>query len=190
MKTTVTPLIVVSAPSGAGKSSFCQKALGDFKDLTYSISYTTRPPREGEVEGNPYHFVERKRFLELKDEGFFIETAEVFGNFYGTPKNEVERAKRLGKFLIMDIDVQGADSFRKVFPEATYIFILPPSIDELRRRLMFRDKGKTHNLEVRLKKATDEINQAERFNHQILNDEFDKAYAQFKKIIEDLIKTK
>ncbi|HEX4924529.1 MAG TPA: guanylate kinase [Bdellovibrionales bacterium] len=185
-----TPLIVVSAPSGAGKSSFCKKALEDFKELTYSISYTTRPPREGEVEGNPYHFVDRKKFLELKDQGFFIETAEVFNNLYGTPKNEVERAKKLGKFLIMDIDVQGADSFRRYFPDATYIFILPPSVDELRRRLMLRDKGKTQNLEIRLKKATDEMNQAPRFNHQVLNDDFNSAYAQFKKIIEELIKSR
>jgi guanylate kinase len=184
-----TPLIVVSAPSGAGKSSFCKKALQDFKQLTYSISFTTRPLRDGEVEGDPYHFVDRKKFLELKDQGFFVETAEVFGNLYGTPKNEVERAKRISKFLIMDIDIQGADSFRALFPDATYIFILPPSIDELRRRLMFRDKGKTHNLEVRLKKATEEISQAPRFDHQIMNDDFGKAYAQFKKIIEDLVKS-
>ncbi|MEQ1878835.1 MAG: guanylate kinase [Bdellovibrionia bacterium] len=186
----ITPLIVVSAPSGAGKSSFCKKAIQDFKELTYSISYTTRPPREGEVEGDPYHFVDRKKFLELKDQGFFIETAEVFATLYGTPKNEVERAKKMGKFLIMDIDVQGADSFRAVYPEAMYIFILPPSVDELRRRLMARDKGKTHNLEIRLKKATDEMGQSHKFNHQIMNDDFNHAYAEFKKIIEALIKSR
>jgi guanylate kinase len=185
-----TPLIVVSAPSGAGKSSFCKRALQDFKQLTYSISYTTRPPREGEVEGDPYHFVDRKKFIDLRGSGFFIETAEVFGNLYGTPKNEVDRAKKLGKFLIMDIDVQGADSFRKLYPDATYIFIFPPSVDELRRRLMLRDKGKTHNLEVRLNKATAEMNEADRFNFKILNDDFDKAYAEFKKIVEDLIKSR
>jgi guanylate kinase len=185
-----TPLIVVTAPSGAGKSSFCKKALKDFKQLTYSISYTTRPMRDGEVEGDPYHFVSRSKFLELKNADYFIETAEVFGNWYGTPKNEVERARKLGKVLIMDIDIQGADSFRKFFSDAAYIFILPPSVDELRRRLMFRDKGKTHNLEVRLQKATEEMNEAPKFDFQVMNDDFDKAYAQFKKIIEDLVKTR
>lgn len=185
----MTPLIVVSAPSGAGKSSFCEKAVTDFPNhIVDSISCTTRAPREGEKDGQPYYFMSREKFLEFREKNYFIEWAEVYGNFYGTPKSQVDDARKNKKFLIMDVDVQGAKSFRKLYPDATFIFILPPSIDELRRRLEKRDKGKTGNLEVRLEAANREIAMAKDFDHQIVNDDFEKSYAQFKKIIEDLIK--
>lgn len=182
-----TPLIVVSAPSGAGKSSFCRKAVEDFGQLVELISCTTRNMRPGEQEGDPYFFMDRERFTQLRDKGHFIEWAEVYGHFYGTPKNQVDHAKAQGKIAITDVDVQGANSFRKIYPEATFIFILPPSIDELRRRLEKRDKGKTTNLQMRLEAATKEIALAHEFQYQIVNDDFDKAYSQFKKIIEELL---
>ncbi len=185
----MTPILVVSAPSGAGKSSFCERVVEDFpQQVVDSVSYTTRAPRQGEKEGSPYHFVTKEKFQELQTKNFFIEWAEVYGNFYGTPKDQVERARKNKQFLIMDIDVQGARTFRKLYPDATYIFILPPSIDELRRRLTKRDKGKTGNLEVRLQAAAREIASASEFDYQIVNDDFEKSYAQFKKIIEGLIK--
>jgi guanylate kinase len=183
-----TPLIIVSAPSGGGKSSLCNRALEEFSQLMDSVSYTTRAPRPGEVEGNPYHFVTKEKFEELRDHGFFIETAVVHNHLYGTPKDQVEKAKALGKVLIMDIDVQGAASFRKIYPDAVYIFILPPSIDELRRRLVKRDSGKTSNLEVRLEAAKKELAMAPLFQYQIVNDDFEHSYAQFKKIIDDYLK--
>jgi len=185
----MTPLIVVSAPSGAGKSSFCERIVEDFPGVVVdSVSYTTRAPREGESEGKPYHFVSKEKFLQLKAQDFFIECAEVYGNFYGTPRDQVDRARRERKLLVMDVDVQGAKTFRKLYPDATFIFVLPPSINELRRRLLKRDKGKTSNLEVRLKAASQEIALAKDFDFQIVNDDFEKSYTQFKKIIEDLIK--
>jgi guanylate kinase len=184
-----TPLIIVSAPSGAGKSSFCKRAIEDFaSELMYSVSYTTRAPRGGESEGEPYHFVTREAFIELKNKNFFVETAEVYGNLYGTPRNQVDEARKQKKILIMDVDVQGAESFRAEYPEATFIFILPPSIDELRRRLLLRDKGKTPNMDVRLKKAAEEMAQSSHFQHRIINDDFEVSYSQFKKIIEELVK--
>jgi guanylate kinase len=185
----MSPLVVVSAPSGAGKSSFCERAVADFHGrVVDSVSYTTRAPREGERDGSPYYFVSQEKFLQLKSKNFFIETAEVWGNFYGTPRDQVDKARAEKKILVMDIDVQGADSFRRLYPDATYVFILPPSIDELRRRLEKRDRGKTSNLEARLKGAAAEMARAKDFQHQIINDDFDVAYGRFKKIIEDLLK--
>jgi guanylate kinase len=186
-KTVKTPLIVVSAPSGAGKSSFCRKAVQDFSELTELISCTTRSQRPGETEGDPYFFLDKESFLKLRDKGHFIEWAEVYGNYYGTPKNQVDRARNLNLIAITDVDVQGASSFRKIYPDATYIFILPPSIDELRRRLEKRDQGKTTNLSLRIDAASKEIALASEFQFQIINDDFNRAYAEFKKIIEDLL---
>jgi len=183
-----TPLVIVSAPSGAGKSSFCRRAVEEFSILSEAVSYTTRAMRPGEQEGDPYHHVTKEEFLRLRSEDYFIEWAEVYGNFYGTPKVQVEQAKNDGKVLITDVDVQGAFSFKKLYPQGTYIFILPPSVDELRRRLEKRDQGKTGNLEQRLQAAHKEIQLAVEFDFQIVNDDFDKAFAQFKKIIEDVIK--
>jgi guanylate kinase len=185
-----TPLIVVSAPSGAGKSSFCRRAVEDFDQLVELITCTTRPMRPGEKEGDPYFFLDRERFLQLRDKNHFIEWAEVYGNLYGTPKNQVDRARAQGQWAITDVDIQGAQSFRAIYPDCTTIFILPPSIDELRRRLEKRDKGKTTNLNMRLEAAAKEIALAPQFQHQIVNDDFDKAYAQFKKIIEELLNSR
>lgn len=185
----MTPLVVVAAPSGAGKSTFCDRIVKDFPGRVVDlITYTTRAMREGETDGAQYFFVSKQKFEELKAKNFFIETAQVWENFYGTPRDQVDKARVERKLVVMDIDVQGVDSFRKIYPDATYVFILPPSIDELRRRLEKRDKGKTMNLDLRLKGAAKEIARAHEFQFQIVNDEFEKAYGQFKKIIEDLLK--
>jgi guanylate kinase len=180
------PLIIVSAPSGAGKSTLVEKALQDFDFLVDSVSYTTRAIRAGESEGHPYHFVTKEKFVELKDKGFFVETAEVHGHYYGTPRHQIDDAHKVGKTMIMDVDVQGAESLKRLYPDALTVFILPPSIDELRRRLEKRDKGKTNNLEVRIQNAAHEMSKANQFQHQIVNDNIDRSYAQLKKIIEEI----
>jgi guanylate kinase len=182
-----TKLFIVSAPSGAGKSSLCERALKDFSNLEDIITYTTRPMRPNESQGNPYHFVSKEKFQELKKEGFFVEDAVVHTNFYGTPGDVFDKAWNQGKYLIIDTDVQGAATFRKKFPQAVFIFIRPPNIDELRKRLQKRDGVHSKDLELRLKNATYEMEQAPLFEFQIINDNFDKAYAEFKKIIEGII---
>ncbi len=181
-----TPLIIVSAPSGAGKSTLCDRALREIPLLVDSTSYTTRSARVGEREGAPYFFVSKEEFLAKLKTGFFIESAEVHGNLYGTPKHQLEDAWKQGKHLIMDVDVQGAASLKALYPTSTSIFILPPSIEALRHRIISRDQGKTPNLDTRLRNAERELVHAPEFDHRVVNDDFEVAYAQFKKIIEDL----
>ncbi len=183
-----TPLIIVSAPSGAGKSSLCDRALSEFSELVDSVSFTTRKPREGEVEGKPYHFVDEEKFLKLKEEGFFVEWAKVHEFHYGTPSHQLEDAWRAGKHLIMDIDVKGAGSLKALYPDSHSIFIKPPSLEELRERLLVRDHGKTQNLEIRLQNAEKELSVANQFDYEVINDDFDRAYSEFRKIIEKIIK--
>lgn len=184
-----TKMLIVAAPSGGGKSSLCNRLLAEIPQLVDTITYTTRPMREGEREGFPYHFVTPQRFLELRDQGFFVEWAEVHGRLYGTPMHQLEDAWKLDRWIIMDVDVQGAATFKRLYPSAVSIFILPPSLDELRRRLIARDKGKTYDIELRLKNAEREIAEAHKFDHQIVNQEFDKAYAELKKIVADAMKS-
>lgn len=183
-----TKLFIVSAPSGAGKSSLCERALKEFPNLEDIITYTTRSMRVGESQGAPYNFVTKEEFLKLKADNFFIETATVHNNFYGTPGNVFEDAWARGKYLIMDLDIQGAAHFRTLFPQAAYIFIHPPSFDELRKRLEKRDGSNSKDLALRLENARKEMEQAHLFEFQLVNDNFDRAYGEFKKIIEDVMK--
>ena len=182
----MTSLIIVSAPSGAGKSSFCNKALKEFPTLVHSISYTTRTPRFGESNGDHYFFITEKEFLNLIEKGFFAEWAKVHSHYYGTSKEQLSKAWKNGLTVIMDIDVQGASQLKKQYPLAHTIFILPPSIDELKKRLQKRD-DKTDSLELRLKNAEEEMKLADQYKHQIINDNFDHSYASFRKIIESIV---
>jgi len=181
------PLVILIGPSGVGKSSFLDRALKDFAQLRDAITYTTRAMRKGESEGQPYHFVSRSRFEELIKEGFFIEFAEVHGNLYGTPVHQLDDAWAQGQVVVMDVDVQGAKTFQTKYPEALTIFILPPSIDALRDRIVKREGKVPKDLELRLKNAEIEMAEANRFSYRIVNDDFSKAYAQIKKLIEDFI---
>lgn len=177
-------LIIVSAPSGAGKSTLCDRALKEFSEiLVDTITYTTRPMRQNESEGNPYHFVTEPKFIELREQGFFVEWAFVHEKLYGTPKHQLEDAWKQNKWIIMDVDVQGAATFKKLYPDGVSIFILPPSIDELRKRIIGRDKGKTPDLEVRLSNADKEMKESVKFDYQIVNDKFDDSYSEFKRIL-------
>ncbi|MBN8540308.1 MAG: guanylate kinase [Deltaproteobacteria bacterium] len=180
-------MIIVAAPSGAGKSSFVERATKELSVLVDTVTYTTRAMREGESEGKPYYFVGRAKFQELVASGFFVEWAEVHTNLYGTPLYQLEEAWAENKVVIMDVDVQGAETFKMKYPDASTIFILPPSIDELRRRVEKRDKGRTQNLEVRMANASREIAKAGEFDHQVVNDDFERSFGEFKKLVESLI---
>src|ERR1700733_9508521 len=129
-------MIIIAAPSGAGKSSFVEKITSEIPRLRDTVTYTTRKMRAGESEGIPYHFVSIEKFEELREKGFFVEFANVHENWYGTPMHQLTDAWNHDEVVIMDVDVQGADTFKRKFPDATTIFILPPSIDELRRRVI------------------------------------------------------
>lgn len=182
-----TRMIIVAAPSGAGKSSFVERACRELSRLEDTVTYTTRSMRKGESQGHPYHFVSREEFEAKIKENFFVEWAQVHTNLYGTPYDQLENAWVKGKCIIMDVDVQGADTFKAKYPDAVSVFILPPSIDELRRRIEKRDGGIPADIEIRMANAEKEIQQASRFDYQIVNDQFDVSYAQFKKIVEELL---
>ncbi|MEK6553803.1 MAG: guanylate kinase [Bdellovibrionota bacterium] len=178
-----TPMIIVVGPSGVGKSSFVDKITKELSILFDTVTYTTRAMRKGESEGIPYHFVTEERFRELLKQSFFIEHAEVHGRLYGTPKHQIDDAIASGRVVIMDVDVQGAQTFKEKYPNAFAIFIHPPSIDELRRRVVKRDGKALPDLETRMANAQKEIKVAHQFDAELTNDDFERSYATFKKII-------
>lgn len=182
-----TRMIIVAAPSGAGKSSFVEKICGEDSRLVDTITYTTRKMRAGESQGKPYFFVDQDEFQENIKKDFFVEWAQVHTNLYGTPHYQIHDAWNQGKCIIMDVDVQGADTFKLKYPDAKSIFILPPSIEELRRRIIKRDGGAPKDLEVRMMNAERELSFAARFDYQIVNDIFSESYAKFKKVVEELL---
>lgn len=176
-------LFVVSAPSGAGKSTLCRRLLDDLEGIDFSVSYTTRPPRPGEVEGRDYFFVDRNTFMDMVRKGEFLEYAEVYGNLYGTSKSFVQERLREGKDLLLDIDVQGARQVLEKMPEAVGIFIFPPSLDELERRLLARGTDSKEVIEKRLEAAKWELDQAGMYHYWVLNDDLEEAYEVFKGIV-------
>jgi guanylate kinase len=180
-------MIIVAAPSGAGKSSFLDKICKEDTRLFDTITCTTRKMRQGESQGRPYYFLERSDFEKKVEQGYFIEYAVVHNNLYGTPISQIEEAWQAGKTVIMDVDVQGADTFKAKFPESVTIFIIPPSIEELRRRVTKRDGQIPQDLEVRMRNAELEMKRAKEFDFQIVNDDFEKSYLEFKKIVENLL---
>lgn len=175
-------LLIISAPSGTGKSTLINMLIKDYPDIGFSISYTTRKPRQGEVHGQNYYFVTRDEFLNLREENFFAEWAEVHGNFYGTPAKEVTRAIDRGKSLIFDIDVQGAAQIRKNLQKGVLIFIFPPSLKTLEQRLSRRATDSSDIIARRLKNAQDEILQSTMFDYWIINDDLHRAYEDLKSI--------
>jgi len=170
-------LFIVSAPSGAGKSSLVKAALADDKQLTLSISTTTRSPRAGELDGREYHFVDRKTFEAMLGRGDFLESAEVHGNRYGTSQKWIEEARARGRDIMLEIDWQGARQVRKAFPDAVSIFILPPppALLELERRLRGRGQDSEEAIQRRLRDASEEIEHVAEFDYVIINKEFEEA---------------
>lgn len=182
-----TKMIIVAAPSGAGKSSFVEKLAAEDGRLHDIITYTTRPMRNNESQGKPYFFVSKEDFEKKIKEDFFVEWAQVHTNLYGTSHEQIQLAWARDKVVIMDIDIQGVATFKSKYPDARTIFILPPSIEELRRRVIKRDGGPPPDLDVRMHNAEKEMKKANEFDIQIINDDFDRSYAEFKKTVENWI---
>jgi len=176
-------LYVVSAPSGAGKTTVVKGALKKLKAIERSISWTTREPREGEKEGKDYRFVSRKEFEKLIYEKKLLEWAEVFGEYYGTPVSNIDEAKRDKVDLFLVIDVQGAKQIRKKMSDSILIFILPPSMEDLKMRLQARGKETEEEINKRLKEAQGEINCSEDYDFRIINEDLDKAVGELVNII-------
>jgi guanylate kinase len=168
-------LFIVSAPSGAGKSSLVNAALATDRGLALSVSYTTRAARIGEQDGREYHFVAAESFRAMQARGDFLESAEVHGNLYGTSRSQIEDLRAAGRDVLLEIDWQGAAQVRRLFPEAIGIFILPPSVVELERRLRSRGQDSDHVIRRRLAAAAEEIGHAREFDYVIINREFDVA---------------
>ena len=167
-------LVVVSGPSGAGKGTICQ-ALLERTSLAYSVSATTRKPRAGEVDGVNYHFLSVEAFEEMIKKDGLLEWAKVYDNYYGTPLKKVEEKLAAGEDILLEIDTQGAMKVREKFPEGVYIFILPPSLAELERRIRGRDTETEEILKKRLDAAIDEIEEGRRYKYVVTNDEVDGA---------------
>lgn len=180
-------LIIIIGPTAVGKSSIIDRVLKDFPQVSDLITYTTRPQRTGESEGNPYHFVDEAKFKELVAQKFFVEWAFVHGRMYGTPRDQILKASEVGHAVIMDIDVQGAKAMCKEFPSSVTIFLMPPSLDALRQRFIKRGVTNQADLEKRLETAQTELAQCKDFQHCVINEDFDSAYAEVRKIIENLL---
>lgn len=176
-------LFIVCAPSGAGKTSLVNALLEREPDIELSVSFTTRTPREGEVDGREYRFVTREMFLAMAARGEFLESAEVHGNLYGTSQAWIEGRMREGRDIVLEIDWQGAQQVRRVLPGAIGIFILPPSIETLQRRLTARGKDADEVIERRLANAREEIGHVEEFDYVIINQTFDVAVVDLVSII-------
>ena len=176
-------LFVVSSPSGGGKGTLIQRVLSVVPDISYSVSYTTRAPRDGEVAGREYFFVDRKTFTGMVDAGQFLEWACVHGNLYGTANRQVVQETSAGLDIILEVDVQGAASVRKLEVDSVSVFILPPSYEILRQRLAARATDTPEELDLRLRKAPEEISQYASFDYVIINDDAERAAAQIASIV-------
>lgn len=177
--------IVLSAPSGGGKTTIARALLGRRTDVGYSVSCTTRAPRPGERDGVDYHFLAVPEFEARVARGEFAEWAEVHGNRYGTLRAAIERVMGEGKHVMMDIDVQGARQLRAAFPEAVTIFVIPPSVEVLVARLLGRKSESPEALALRLRNARTELLEASRYQHVVVNDDLDHAVARVHAIIDE-----
>lgn len=176
-------LVVVSGPSGSGKSTLVQKLLRDQPEIGFAVSHTTRPPRPGETDGKEYFFVSRQKFMEMIESDSFVEWAQVHRHLYGTAERELRQKSSNFELVILDLDVQGVKTLQRKLSGADYVFILPPSVEELRRRLQQRQTDDPSNINLRLKIALEEIRQFERYDYIILNDQLGDAYAALKAIL-------
>ena len=175
-------LFVISAPSGAGKTTLVNRIQKRFPMLEYSISYTTRAPRGDEKDGREYHFISTDEFQKKINRGDWAEWANVCGNYYGTDKKMLRSWIESGKQVLMDIDVQGALQLKEVFPEAILIFIVPPSLEVLRQRLINRNTDSPEAIEKRLKIAKEEMAQKDHYSYQVINDNLDVATDELTRI--------
>lgn len=176
-------LVVISGPSGAGKGTICKQLKAEMKDLKVSVSATTRKPREGEVEGESYFFINEDEFIKKINNDEFLEYACVYGNYYGTPKKEVFKQLEDGNDIILEIDIQGALQVKKNYPLGVFIFILPPSLKELQNRIEGRGTDSKEVILKRMQCAYDELNYAFEYDYVVLNDEVESAVEKIHCII-------
>mgnify|MGYP000903240887 FL=1 len=176
--------MVLSGPSGAGKGTICHKLREKRNDLSYSVSATTRSPRKGEVDGKDYFFITIDRFKEMIANDEMLEYAEIYGNYYGTPKPYVMNILDQGKDVVLEIDPQGALQIKKHFPDAIFVFIVPPSLDELTKRIYNRGTDSEEVIKRRLSAATSELEYASKYDYIIVNDEVEKATNKVSNIID------
>lgn len=178
-------VVVISGPSGVGKSTICREIVTRLDDVYLSVSATTRPRADGEVDGKDYWFISEREFQERIDKGLFLEHAKVFGHYYGTPKDKIDEALEAGKVAILEIDVQGGQQAKAVFEDAVMIFILPPSEKDLVERLNNRGRDADEITEVRLEGASTEIAAAwQYYNHMVINEDLEQAVKECIQIIE------
>lgn len=176
-------LLVISGPSGTGKGTICNRLFEELENIVFSVSMTTRSPREGEVHGQSYYFTEKSSFEKMIDEKGFLEYARVYDNYYGTLKKPVISQLAGGKDVLLEIDVQGAMQIREAYPQAILIFILPPSLNELRNRIIKRGSESEESLKKRLGEAMHEIECADKYDYAIVNDDLDEAVKQVRAVI-------
>jgi guanylate kinase len=176
-------LFVITAPSGTGKSTIIEMVRGNLGEVYYSISHTTRAPREGEVNGVHYHFVSRQAFEKMIQAGEFIEWAVVYDQLYGTSTSAVESALSSGKDILLDLDIQGALEVKRQFSESTLIFIFPPSLEVLKERLQNRSMHDDTNIELRMKRAEEEISKCKDYDFLIVNNALEQSVKEVEAII-------
>ncbi len=176
-------IIILSAPSGTGKTTILKKVMPELGPISFSISHTTRQPRTGEENGTDYHFVTKDEFLRLRDQGDFIEWAEVHGNYYGTSVQAVLQLQEKGQDVVLDIDIQGARQVRKKLPDTSSIFIIPPSWEEQEKRLRGRGTDDDATITLRLDNAKKELSDIDHYDYVVVNDTIDDAAMMFKAII-------
>ena len=177
-------LFVESSPSGGGKGTLIQRVLSRVPNLSYSVSYTTRKPRNGEVNGREYFFVTPEQFSQMVEQNDFLEWAKVHSHLYGTSRSQVARDVSLGRDIVLEVDVQGAASIRNLVQEAVSVFILPPSLEVLRERLIARGTDSAEDLAVRLRNAPEELKAYKTFDYVIINDDVEQASFKLMAIIE------
>jgi guanylate kinase len=176
-------LFVLAGPSGVGKGTLRERALGGVEDLVYSISCTTRKPRSGEREGVDYHFVTKEDFEDKAARGLFLEYAVVHGDCYGTLREDVERETNAGRDVLLEIDVQGARQVRRLVPDSVSVFVAPPSLEVLEKRLRRRKTESEEKIGLRLENAKKEMKEAGEYDHVVLNDVLDQAAEELRNII-------
>ena len=186
MNATRGQLLIVSAPSGAGKTSLIKALMEQDQRVEVSVSHTTRPQRPGEVEGVNYFFVSTETFHQMREAGAFFESAKVFGHFYGTSLTQLEARLSDGADVILEIDWQGAQQVRKLLPESAWLFILPPSLEALKSRLLSRGQDAEDTIDLRMRAARDEMSHWDETDYLIINDQFDVALEALQALVRSL----
>ncbi len=176
-------IVVISGPSGCGKTTICKELIKRNKNFVFSVSYTTRPKRKGEVNGKDYYFVSKEEFFKLLKQKKFVEWAKVYDHYYATPKQPLIKAVNSGKNILLDIDVQGGKNIKKIFPESILIFILPPSFKVLKQRIISRAKDKPEEIKKRLKMLEKELKESKYYDYFIVNDNLNQAIRDVQTIV-------